>query len=218
MREILRQRRGDGNQGRAGGDVECQHRPQKIPMRRAKRLGERQLRAGRLRPLRRRRPARRRVMIRRRPQELSCGHHDQEVAGAQQHQSALDALSLDQRRRQRARDEGAKSEPGHRQPSDEAALVWEPSDQDGERDDIAKAEADAAQNFVRQVERGQVGCETGQENARSIQDTRRGGDRAWPEPALEVAANFAVTPSTARVMVNVRFASLLVASNSLAGD
>lgn len=157
-------------------------------MRRAQRLAQRHLRTRLRCGLGGWRTAGRGVVVRRRPHELSGCHHDCEVGAAEQHERARDAVCFDQCRCQRTCDEGSEPEPGHRETGDETALVGEPFDQYGERDDVSQAEADASQDSVKQVEGDQVRREAGENEAASIKDAGDGRGRARSDPALETAA------------------------------
>jgi hypothetical protein len=137
--------------------------------------------------LRGRPPARRRIVVGRRAQELRRGDDDHEICGTKQHERGLDAVCLDQLGRERAGDESAEPEPGHRKPGDEAALVGKPLDQHGERNDVAETETDPTEDAVAQVQDGKIGSEAGQNDAAPVEHPGNGCRRARTDPPLQAA-------------------------------
>src|SRR5205085_6988945 len=84
-------------------------------------------------------------------QEHAGDHCDDEIRDAEVSECAQDTNALNESRRHRRGDERARSESPDRNASDESSSIGEPFYQHGHRNDIAKAETDAADQSVTDV-------------------------------------------------------------------
>ncbi len=80
-------------------------------------------------------------------------------------------------RRQRRGDECAHPKSANRDPSHETSLIWKPFQQNRDRDDVAKSNADAANHAVREIQTPEITVgKTSQENTKAIKQTARHRD------------------------------------------